>query len=42
MQSDKLKASIALGLTGSIAIYKSCELIRMLVKDDYQVQVFND
>lgn len=31
--------NILLGLTGSIAIYKSVELVRMLVKADYSVRV---
>lgn len=30
---------IILGVTGSIAAYKSCELIRSLIKEDVSVQV---
>ena len=33
------KQSIAIAITGSIAAYKSCELVRHLVKENYQVQV---
>lgn len=35
----KAKANILIGVCGSIAIYKTCYLIRLLVKDGYLVKV---
>jgi len=32
-------ATILIGVTGSIAAYKACELARLLVKEDYDVHV---
>ena len=32
-------ATVILGVTGSIAAYKSCELTRLLIKDGHDVQV---
>ncbi|MCL2105341.1 MAG: bifunctional phosphopantothenoylcysteine decarboxylase/phosphopantothenate--cysteine ligase CoaBC, partial [Kiritimatiellaeota bacterium] len=32
-------ATILLGVTGSIAAYKACELTRLFVKDGHDVQV---
>ena len=34
-----MKKHIALGVTGSIAAYKACELVRLLVKGGYEVSV---
>tara|TARA_B100000900_G_scaffold82084_1_gene66321 strand:+ start:4873 stop:5082 length:210 start_codon:yes stop_codon:yes gene_type:complete len=33
------KSKIILGITGGIAAYKSAEISRLLVKQDYEVQV---
>ena len=33
------KARILLGVTGGIAAYKSCELVRLLQKSDYEVKI---
>jgi len=33
------KKNILVGVTGGIAAYKSCELVRLLVKGDYNVKV---
>ncbi|MFA6357440.1 MAG: flavoprotein [Candidatus Omnitrophota bacterium] len=35
----RVKKNIILGVTASIAIYKACELIRRLIKCDFNVQV---
>jgi phosphopantothenoylcysteine decarboxylase/phosphopantothenate--cysteine ligase len=32
-------ATIVLGVTGSIAAYKACELVRLLVKEEHEVHV---
>lgn len=31
--------NIILGVTGSVALYKSCELLRSLIKDDFSVKI---
>src|SRR5262245_11540814 len=37
--ADLQKKRIVLGVTGGVAAYKSCELVRLLVKDGIAVQV---
>lgn len=39
MADEKNKQTVVLGVTGGIACYKSVELVRMLVKDGFAVQV---
>lgn len=39
MKKDKKNKNILIGITGSIASYKSCELIRLFVKAKYPVKV---
>ncbi|MCM8804167.1 MAG: hypothetical protein NC833_02800 [Candidatus Omnitrophica bacterium] len=36
---EKLKKNIVVGITGSIAIYKTCEVIRKLIKVNWNVKV---
>lgn len=39
MTTTKGQAAVVLGVTGGIACYKAVELVRLLVKGDYRVQV---
>jgi len=36
---DQLTGHVLVGVGGGIAAYKSCELVRLLIKDGFQVQV---
>ncbi|MFH2001103.1 MAG: flavoprotein [Planctomycetota bacterium] len=38
-ESNKVSKKILLGVTGGIAVYKSCDLVRLLVKAGHEVRV---